>query len=125
MTDAATRSRAAAMIARKGQAVTITVATPGSYDPATGSAAPSTTNVETFGAVLPLNPFRKNGTSIVEGDQQLLLSATKRDGTVMDRPPVNSIVTLANGDTATITAIDPLEPSGVALIFDAVIRRAA
>jgi len=121
----AQRSTAASLIASKGQALTITRNAAGAYNPATGSAAITSTSQTGYGAVLPLNPFRKNGTSIVEGDQQLLLSAIKSDGTALTKPHVNDVVTLADASKATIVAVDPLEPAGLSIFYDCVIRRAA
>ena len=69
------RTEAADMIADFGQAVTLTRRASGTYDPATGSAAITTSTQSGKGVILPLSAFRKSGDSIIEGDQQFLLSA--------------------------------------------------
>lgn len=122
---AANRASASKMIGGKGQPVTITRRTPGAYNTATGTAAITETTQTGTGVVLPLAPFRKTAESIVQGDQQLLLSALDNSGAVLTAPVVDDRVTLADGTVATITAIDPLAPSGLVILYDCVIRRAA
>lgn len=120
----AQRSRAHDMIAAKGQAVTLTRRTAGAYDPATGAAAITPTTQTGKGVILPLSAFRKTAGNIAEGDQQLLLSALKSDGTVLTDPKVDDTVTDANSDVWSLIAIEPLSPAGLDIIFDCVIRRA-
>jgi hypothetical protein len=122
----AQRTRAADMIARKGQTVTIAGTTAATYNPATGSTAPNAYS-KTAKAVpgLPLNPFRKAGsTTIVEGDQQMLLAGLDTSGAALPQPPVNADVTLADGTTKrTLIAVDPIDPDGDgSIIYDCVIR---
>lgn len=125
----AQRSRAADLIARKGQTVTIVGSTPGTYDPAAGTTTP-TAYSKTAKAVpgLPLNPFRKvSSTNIVEGDEEMLLAGLDMAGSALPQPPINSVVTLADGATKyTLIAAAPLDPDGDgSIFFDCVIRRAA
>lgn len=125
----AQRSRAADLIARKGQAVAIAGASGGTYNTGTGVVTP-TSYSKTAHAVpgLPLNPFRKIGdTNIVAGDEQMLLAGLDTSGAALPQPPVNAIVTLADGSTkATLVAVAPLDPDGSgSIIYDCVIRRAA
>jgi hypothetical protein len=122
----AQRSRAAEMIERKGQTVSIVGTGSATYDPATGTTTP-TTYSKTAKAVpgLPLSPFRKvNSTTIVEGDQQMLLAGLDTSGAALPQPPVNAVVTLADGSTKrTLIAVDPLDPDGEgSIIYDCVIR---
>lgn len=124
----AQRSRAADLIASKGQTVTIVGSTPGTYDPATGTTTP-TAYSKTAKAVpgLPLNPFRKvSSTNIVEGDEQMLLAGLDTSGAALPQPPVNSVVTEADGTTKhTLIAVGRLNPDGEgSIIYDCVIRRA-
>ena len=125
MTAAQTRSRAADMIERNGQTVTLTRRASGTYNPATGTAAITTTTQAVKAVVLPLSAFRKGQGNIVEGDRQMLLSALKTDGTALTAPVVDDSVTLADTTVATITAVDPLAPAGTALFYDCIVRRAA
>lgn len=120
----AQRSRAADVIARKGQAITLTRMAAGAYNPATGTSPVTETEQAGKGVILPLSTFRKaNGANIVEGDQQLLLSALKADGSVLTIPHVNDVVTDANGADWTIIAIEPLSPAGLDILYDCVVRR--
>lgn len=120
----AQRLSADRMIAAKGQAVTLTRPASGDYDPSTGS-APVTPSTQTGkGVILPLAGNRKvDGTSIVAGDETLLLSALKADGSPLAAPVVNDVLTLADGATKyTLTAIDPLHPAGLDILYDCVVR---
>lgn len=121
----AQRARATASIERKGQAVTITVSTPGAYNPATGTSTPTTANITTTAALLPLSKSRMFGNSnIVAGDETLLISALDNSGDPFTEPKVGSVVTLANGGKRKIIAIDTLSPAGLDIMFDAVVRKA-
>lgn len=121
----AQRLTADRQIAAKGQAVTITRRATGSYDPSTGAAAITTTTQAGKGVILPLGAYAKVAGNVVEGDRQLLLSALKADGSVLTAPVVDDSVTLADSSVVTITAVDPLSPAGLAIIYDCVVRGAA
>jgi hypothetical protein len=110
----------------KGQTVTLTTQSSGTYDPATGSATVTTSTQYAYGAVFEYNTLqggRYNGeeTLIKEGDKQLLLSAYKTDGTALTAPVVNDTVTIS-GVVYTITRIKPLAPAGTTVIYDCNIR---
>lgn len=122
---AANRSTADRLIAAKGQAVTLTRRASGAYDPATGTASVTTTTQAGKGVILPLTPYRKATGNIVEGDRQMLLSAIASNGSVITVPHVDDTVTLADGSVATITAVDPLSPAGLNILYDCMIRAAA
>lgn len=128
MTDyAATATRAAETLSRKGATVTITYRTAGSYDAATGSASVSTSTATAKGVILPFSQgLRKMaGTNVVDGDQQLLLAALATDGSALTAPKVDDIATV-NGKAHTITEVTPLAPSGdTRLIYDCTVRAAA
>lgn len=122
----AQRSRAADMIARKGQSVAIAGALSGTYNPATGGVTPSSYS-KTAKAVpgLPLHPFRKSDGNVKEGDEQMILAGLDTSGSALPQPPVNSVVTLADGTKATLIAVAPIDPDGAgSIIYDCVIRRA-
>jgi len=121
----AQRLSADAMIAKFGQAVTLTRRSAGAYDVATSSAAVSETTQTGKGVILPLAGYRKaDGKVIVHGDETLLLSALASDGTAL-APSVNDKLTDAGGATYLVTVVDPLRPAGLAIIWDCVGRRAA
>lgn len=122
------RADAADMLAEFGQAVTLTRITPGTYDPATGTSTPTTSTQAGKGVILPLGTMMRrammaNGDNIIEGDQELFLSALTATNGVLTVPHVNDTVTDSAGAVWTITAIDPLSPAGVAILFDCIVRR--
>lgn len=119
------RQEAADMIAEFGQAVTLTRIAAGTYDPATGTSTPTTSTQAGKGVILPLSAFRKGGDNIIEGDQQLLLSALKADGSVLTVPHVDDTVTDSASVVWSLIAIDPLSPAGAAILYDCIARRNA
>jgi hypothetical protein len=123
---AAQRSTADRMLTSKGQTVTLTYVGTSVYDPATGTSTNTAPDPETVsGTFFPLSAFRKAQGNIVEGDQQLLLSALNTAGTAITAPHINGTVTDANGDVWTIIAAEPLSPAGLTIMFDCIVRRAA
>lgn len=121
----AQRLSANAMIEAKGQSVTLTRRAPGAYNTATGSASITPTTQTGKGVILPLSGFRKvNGSSVVAGDETLLLSALATSGVALTAPKVGDHVTGSDGAAYVLTAIDPLRPAGLAIIYDCVVRRA-
>lgn len=122
----AQRINADAMIAAKGQAVTLTRRASGAYNPATGTAAITTSTQTGKGVILPLAGYRKiDGTSVVAGDETLLLSGLNSAGAAITAPVVGDHVTGADGAAYVLTVIDPLRPAGLSIMYDCVIRRAA
>lgn len=119
----AQRLSAHQQIEAKGQTVTLTRRASGAYNTATGSASITTTTQTGKGVILPLGGYRKvNGTTIVAGDETLLLSGLNSDGVALTEPVVNDTVTDANGKAYTLTVVDPLKPAGLSIMFDCVIR---
>lgn len=123
---AAQRATADRMLSAKGQAVTIAGGTPGTYDPATGETTPGSYSAATSAVLLPLDKTKKvDGTMIKQGDETLLISALGANDAAIAEPPVNGVVTLADGSTRTIVAIEALAPAGLTIMFDAVVRKTA
>lgn len=117
------RATAARLITDKGQSVTITHREAGAYDPATGTAAITTSTQAGKGVILPLAGYRKVGVgNIVAGDETLLLSALKADGSVLTRPDVGDTVTATDGTVYGLIAVDPLHPDGMDSLLDCVAR---
>jgi len=123
------RADAADMLSEFGQSVTLTRQAAGTYDPATGQAAITTSTQAGKGVILPLGAMRRSmmggGDNIIEGDQELLLSGLTASGGVLTVPHVSDTVTDSAGDVWTITTIDPLSPAGTAILYDCIVRRAA
>jgi hypothetical protein len=114
------------MLAEDGQSVTLAYVGTSVYDPATGETTTTTPDPQTVkGAIFPLSPFAKSQGNIVEGDQQLLLSALNTAGAAITAPQVNGTITDANANVWTLVAVEPLSPAGTDVLYDCVIRRAA
>lgn len=127
MNYAATQSRVYDTLLRNGASVTVTYRTSGAYDPATGTAAVTTSTATAKGVILPFSQgLRKMaGSNVVDGDQQLLLAALATDGSALTAPKVDDIATV-NGKAHTIHKVTPLNPKGdTPLLYDCTVRSAA
>lgn len=124
MSYAAIQTRAADMIADKGQTVTIAGQTGATYDTATASVTGTAYSATGKAVILPLSPYRQARDSNVQaGDEQMLLSPLDSAGAVLAKPPLNSTITLADGTTKlTLVAVDVIHPDGTGLLFDCVVR---
>lgn len=122
----AQRSRARDMITAKGQTVTIAGETASTYDTSTGTTSNTAYNKTGKAVLLPLDAFRKeNGLNVKAGDEQLLLAGLDSSGAALSIPPINSVVTLANGGKRTIIAVDQLDPEGAgSILYDCTVRGA-
>jgi hypothetical protein len=105
----------------KGQSITLSRQTAGAYDPATGTAAVTTTTQTAYGAMFEYGDKNIDGTLIKEGDKQLLLSALNSAGTALVAPALNDTVTI-NTVVYTVVRIKPLSPAGTTVLFDCNIR---
>jgi len=105
----------------KGQEITLTRRTAGTYDPATGTAAVTTTTQTAYGAMFEYGDKNIDGVLIKEGDKQLLLSAINSAGTALVAPALNDTVTI-NTVVYTVVRIKPLSPAGTTVLFDCNIR---
>lgn len=119
----AQRSRAHDMIDAKGQSVTLTRRTAGTYNPATGAAAITTSTQTGKGVILPLAAGLRHmgGTNIPLGAKQCLLSGLNTAGTALTAPKVDDTLTDANGDVYVISEVNPHEPAGLSIIHDLMI----
>lgn len=122
----AQRSRAHDMIAAKGQTVTLTRIVSGAYNPATGTSTQTTSTQTGKGVILPLSAGLRHasGTTIPHGAKQCLLSGLNSAGTVLTAPVLDDKLT-ADGIDYTIAEISPLEPAGLAIIYDLTVVAAA
>ena len=105
----------------KGQEITLTRQTAGAYDPATGTAAVTTTTQTAYGAMFEYGDKNIDGVLIKECDKQLLLSALNSAGTALVAPQLNDTVTI-NTVVYTVVRIKPLSPAGTTVLFDCNIR---
>lgn len=105
------------LLAEFGQAVTIRVQTPGEYDPATGTSAITTVDTVGNGCVFDYGTHAIDGTLIVAGDKQLLLSPVG-----MAEPGIDDLA-IVGGVQWRITRVKSTAPAGVAVIYDCNIRK--
>jgi len=107
----------------KGQTLTLTKVTAGTYNPATGAMTGTTTSTQTaYGAVFDYGTKQIDGTLIKAGDKQLLLSAFKTDGTALTAPVLGDTVSIGG---VVYTLVEPLKtvgPAGITVIYEANLR---
>jgi hypothetical protein len=105
------------LLSEYGQQVTLTHNTAGVYDPTTGTVA-TTSSTELGHGVIFDYPARMSGLSqadgtlILQGDKQLLLSAVG-----ITAPKVGDLA-LANGITYIIKNIKSLNPAGTVVMYE-------
>lgn len=106
------------LIARFGQAVTITSRVQGTYNAAT-SAATVTETTQTTRGVLDQYKWREiDGSLIKAGDIKLIIAAKG-----LSAPAINDSVTLADGSKLTIKNVDVLSPGAIPIIYICQVRR--
>lgn len=107
----------------KGQTLTLTRQSAGTYDPTTGAATVTTTTQTVYGAVFDYGIDHIDGTLIQAGDKQLLISPFNSAGAALTAPQINDTVTLGG---VTYTLVEPLKtinPGGTTVLYDCNIRR--
>ena len=99
-----------------GADVTITRVTVGTYDPATGANAVTTSTATVKGVVLDFGAGTSmvGGNMVTAGDKRLLLEAAAA-------PDMNDTFT-ANGKTYAPVSIGEVNPAGVAVLYDLHVR---
>jgi hypothetical protein len=100
-----------------GMSVTLNRVTPGAYNPATGTSAPSSAAHAGIGAKFDYDQDEIDGTKIRTGDQRVYIAPSRA-------------VTPRTADTLTIgselwqvVASRPLAPAGVVVLHDVQVRR--
>jgi len=128
MTDTAFYNRLAAtankLLKGKGQAITLTTVTPGTYNPATGGVTNTTTATQSgFGAVIEWDARHIDGNLILATDKRLLLSPLNSAGAALTAPKLGDTVTDAAGVTYTLVApLKTLSPAGTVVMYDCNVR---
>ena len=122
----AQRTTANRLIADKGQTVTLTRRASGAYNTATGTSAIATTTQTGKGVILPFaQGIRKqSGSNVTAADRLCLLSGLTSAGAALTEPKVDDTLTDAGGAVYTITEVSPLEPAGLAIIYELTVRAA-
>ncbi|MEN9924157.1 MAG: hypothetical protein RL268_283 [Pseudomonadota bacterium] len=122
----AQRLSADRMIAAYGQAVTLTRRAAGAYNTATGTAAITTSTQTGKGVILPFGQGirKQGGTAVTAADRLCYLSGLNSAGAALTEPKVDDTLTDANSAVYTITEVSPLEPAGLAIMYELTIRSA-
>lgn len=119
MTFAYAKSAATALrlLTKFGQAVTLRKQTAGAYDPATGTAAITTSDTTGNAAVLEFSNGERYqaGTTIQEGDKKALLNA------IAVTPAPNDLLIVGSA-TWTILSIKTLAPAGTVVLYELHLR---
>ncbi|NHZ94555.1 hypothetical protein [Massilia sp. CCM 8734] len=123
MTDyAKTAARADQSLRRKGGTVVLRRTVPGTYDTGTGTGTPAgTADFPGTGVKIAYSAEDIDGTLILKGDQQLLLSPLRRDGAPMPAPNTADLV-LIGAALFTIAAVDTVEPTSIPVLFTLQLR---
>lgn len=116
-----TASRADQSLRRKGGIVVLRQAVTGEYDPDRGTAPSTTTDYEGTGVKINYETENIDGTLILAGDQQLLLSPLQRNGAPMPAPTAADLV-LFGGDSYTVRAVETTAPVDVAVLYTLQLR---
>lgn len=116
------RATADRILRGKGQVVTLTRQTAGSYNVSTGIATVSTSAQTGYGALFEYDTANIDGTLVQYGDRQLLLSALNSAGTALTTAPVVNDTTTIGGTSYTITHVKPISPAGTTCIFECNLR---
>jgi len=107
----------------KGQPVTLTHTVPGTYDPATGQVANTTTTQTGTGAVIEWDARQVDGTLIKIGDKRLLLSPLNTAGAALTAPALGDTLTDAAGVVYTqVAPLKEVNPAGTACLYDCNLR---
>lgn len=112
------------LIKDKGQAVTLTHVTAGTYKPATGAVSSQVTTTQYgYGAVIDWDSKHIDGTLIKIGDKKLLLSPLNTAGAALTAPVLNDTITDAAGKVYTLVApLNTISPAGTALLYECNMR---
>lgn len=115
-----TRSIATALrlITKKGQSVTITYRSGGSYNPATGGLTVTETTATAYGVVSQFSASDIDGELIRKGDLLLVVAASG-----ITKPGADDDVTLADATKYTIKNVIDVAPANESVIYKLQIRK--
>ena len=122
------QSTAQKLLKGKGQSLTLTKVTAGTYNPATGGFTGASTSTQSaYGAIFDYDIqqsgiYNVPGTLIQMGDKQLLLSAFKTSGAALTAPGAGDTVTDSASKVWTITQVETMAPAGTVVMYECNLR---
>ena len=97
-----------AILKEFGSSATLTDATPGTYDPAAGKPATTTTDYAVVAAIFDMPERRVDGTRILTGDRQVFMSTKSPTGrTLAVTPKADMTFTDGAGVAYTVKSVKP------------------
>lgn len=117
----AIRQLAAIAQGGKGQVATLTYQPQGVYNPSTGSTTTPAPVIQTISGVeKAINTARVDGTNILHGDIEFVMSPVTTAGADLQLPPITNgelpadcILTLSDGRPWRVVGVDAKRPSGL------------
>ena len=107
----------------KGQSITLTKITAGTYNPATGGFTGAGTSTQTaYGAIFDYGTKQIDGTLIKAGDKQLLLSAFKTDGAALTAPVLGDTVSIGGVVYTLVEPLKEINPAGTTVMYECNLR---
>ena len=118
------QSTADKMLKGKGQSITLTKITAGTYNPATGGFTGAGTSTQTaYGAIFDYGTKQIDGTLIKAGDKQLLLSAFKTDGSALTAPVLGDTVSIGGVVYTLVEPLKEVNPAGTVVMYEVNLRK--
>lgn len=111
------RATAAALLTDKGQSMTLTKRTSGTYDPATGAATVTEATYSVTGAVFDFPAAVIDGTLIQQGDKKVLISVLG----LSVEPDADDSLTIG-GTAHQIVQVKKLSPAGTTVLWTLQVR---
>lgn len=102
----------------EGVAMTLVKTTNGTYNPATGLVANTTTSYDTFGIIQLYNSFELENSLIQEDDQKLFVAIA----TGMPKPDNDDVIQIL-GVSWTVVNCKAVQPTGVAIAYKIQVRK--
>ena len=117
------QSTADKMLKGKGQSLTLTKVTAGTYNPETGGFTGAGTSTQmAYGAIFDYGTKQIDGTLIKAGDKQLLLSAFKTDGAALTAPVLGDTVSIGGVVYTLVEPLKEINPAGTNVMYECNLR---
>jgi len=111
------------LLAEFGLAVSLRRDLPGGeYDPEVGVTPPGVLEAEGVGVLIGYEQAAVNGTSVLQGDQQVYLGAGQADGTAMLQPEPQDVLAFGAAEWRVVQA-EAIAPAGVPVLFIVQVRK--